>query len=221
MIRFPRLSFGQRPLRTAQPRPSVEDQPRRARAFARCAAGVRSRMKRRSEFNGLSCSTFCNPAVQILSPPQARLLQQASSHGQRPTASARSSAPAMWPSGQAPGQDRSPRPLPGRDLFADPAQRGHVGRDVSRHPCHSRVARSRNPGDTGGHRRTRRRLSSSTGRTPRKPQDTRGHGITGVRDREARFKSRAPDQNQVQNRRFLPATLPSGCLKCPIKRGMT
>ena len=193
MIRFPRLSFGQRPLRTAQPRPSVEDQPRRARAFARCAAGVRSRMKRRSEFNGFSCSTFCsNPAVQILSPPQARLLQQASSHGQRPTASARSSAPAMSPSGQAPGQDRSPRPLPGRDLFADPAQRGHVGRDVSRQPCHSRVARSRNPGDTGGHRRTRRRLSSSTGRTPRKPQDTRGHGITGGRDREARFKSRPP-----------------------------
>ncbi len=95
-------------------------------------------MKRRSEFNGFSCSTFCsNPAVQILSPPQARLLQQASSHGRRPTASARSSAPAMSPSGQAPGQDRSPRPLPGRDLFADPAQRGHVGRDVSRHPCHA------------------------------------------------------------------------------------
>ena len=75
-------------------------------------------MKRRSEFNGFSCSTFCsNPAVQILSPPQARLLQQASSHRRRPTASARSSAPAMSPSGQAPGQDRSPRPLPGRDLL--------------------------------------------------------------------------------------------------------
>ena len=132
-------------------------------------------MKRRSEFNGFSCSTFCsNPAVQILSPPQARLLQQASSHRRRPTASARSSAPAMSPSGQAPGQDRSPRPLPGRDLFADPAQRGHVGRDVSRHPCHSRVAHLRNPGDTGGHRRTRRRLSSSTGE-PRGHHRTREH----------------------------------------------
>jgi hypothetical protein len=32
-------------------------------------------------------------------------------------------------------------------------------------PCHSRVTHSRNPGDTGGHGRTRRRLSSTKGGT--------------------------------------------------------
>src|SRR6266545_4957400 len=52
-------------------------------------------------------------------------------------------------------------------------------------PCHSRVTHSRNQADTGGHRRTRRRSHSSTGGTSRTPQDTRGHGIARVRDREA------------------------------------
>src|SRR5438105_6662615 len=50
---------------------------------------------------------------------------------------------------------------------------------------HSRVTHSRNQADTRGHRRTRKRSDSSTGGTARTPQDTRGHGIAPVRDREA------------------------------------
>ena len=47
------------------------------------------------------------------------------------------------------------------------------------HPCHSFVTHSRNPGDTAGHRRTRRRLCSSTGGISR----TRiGHERTRRRD---------------------------------------
>ncbi len=60
------------------------------------------------------------------------------------------------------------------------------------HPCHSRVTHARNQADTGGHRRTRRRSSSSTGGTLRIPQDTRGHGIRSVRDRASKG-GRGPD----------------------------
>src|SRR6266566_3367788 len=50
---------------------------------------------------------------------------------------------------------------------------------------HSCVTHSRNPADTGGNRRTRRRSTSSTGGTARTPEGTRGHDMTPVRDREA------------------------------------
>src|SRR6266849_1599550 len=53
------------------------------------------------------------------------------------------------------------------------------------HGGHSRVTHSRNQADTRGHRRTRRRSNSRTGGTARAPQDTRGHAIAPVRDREA------------------------------------
>ena len=66
---------------------------------------------------------------------------------------------------------------------------------------HSRVTHSRNQADTGGHTRTRRRSSSSTGGTLRTPQDTRGHGITPVRDREAPGSNPGPPtQNRIQIR---------------------
>jgi len=47
------------------------------------------------------------------------------------------------------------------------------------------VSRIRNQADTRGHRRTGRTSNSSTAGTGRTPQDTRGHGIAPVRDREA------------------------------------
>ncbi len=64
---------------------------------------------------------------------------------------------------------------------------------------HSRVTHSRNLGDTGGHRRTRRRLSSGTGGTTRTPQDTRGHGISAVRDREAPGSNPGPPTNVLNS----------------------
>jgi len=71
------------------------------------------------------------------------------------------------------------------------------------------VSRTRGTADTGGHTRTRRRSSSSTGGTLRTPQDTRGHGITPVRDREAPGSNPgAPDQKSYSNSRSSPA--PSG-----------
>jgi hypothetical protein len=50
---------------------------------------------------------------------------------------------------------------------------------------HSCVTHSRNQADTRGHGRTRRRSNSSTGGTARTPEDTRGHTIAPVRDRQA------------------------------------
>jgi len=63
------------------------------------------------------------------------------------------------------------------------------------HPCHSRVTHSRNQADIGGHRRTRRRSSSGTGGTLQTPQDTRGHGVAPVRDREAPGSNPGPPTN--------------------------
>jgi hypothetical protein len=70
-------------------------------------------------------------------------------------------------------------------------------------PCHRFVTHSRNQEETGGHRRTRRRLNLSTGGHERKRRDTRGHDIRPVRDREA------PDHFRIQNRRF------ESSLNCP------
>ncbi len=60
---------------------------------------------------------------------------------------------------------------------------------------HSCVTHSRNQADTGGHRRTRRKSNSSTGGTARTPQDTRGHAIAPVRDREAPGSNPGPPTN--------------------------
>jgi hypothetical protein len=60
---------------------------------------------------------------------------------------------------------------------------------------HSCVTHSRNQADTRGHRRTRRRSNSSTGGTARTPQDTRGHAIGPVRDREAPGSNPGPPTN--------------------------
>jgi hypothetical protein len=51
--------------------------------------------------------------------------------------------------------------------------------------CHSCVTHSRNQEDTEGNQRKRRPATLSTGGHWRKRQDTRGHDIRPVRDREA------------------------------------
>src|SRR6266705_7199144 len=64
---------------------------------------------------------------------------------------------------------------------------------------HSCVTHSRNPADTGGHERTRRRSTSSTGGTARTPEGTRGHDMTPVRDREAPGSNPGPPtKNRIQ-----------------------
>jgi len=61
-------------------------------------------------------------------------------------------------------------------------------------PGHSRVTHSRNRAVLAGHQRTQRPRHLSSAGPRRSRRDTRGRATDTVRDREARVKSRAPDQ---------------------------
>ncbi len=76
---------------------------------------------------------------------------------------------------------------------------------------HTCVTHSRNQADTRGHRRTRRRSNSSTGGTARTPQDTRGHAVAPVRDREAPGSNPGPPtKNHIQIEDFACSVWPRG-----------
>src|SRR5438874_13615082 len=62
-------------------------------------------------------------------------------------------------------------------------------------PCHRCVTHSRNQKVTGGHHRTRRRTKSGTGGHWRTRQDTGGHDLRRVRDREAPGSNPGPPTN--------------------------
>lgn len=99
-------------------------------------------------------------------------------------------APPMEGSGaatQGPGSTAGPAHPPVREVCRDP--RG--GSPPSPSGVHGRDTHSPNQADKRGHRRTRRRSSSSTGGTARTPQDTRP-----VRDRASKGCG-GPDSHSV------------------------